>query len=364
MAAISQWICRKPIDFEHIKSILEDSAKKNQFTNGGPVVAQLEKYLHNVLHVDDSKVVILVANGSVALHALTSGILYTERIKSLQWATQAFTFPPSAQSNLSHAMILDIDPDQGGLDLSQVDSSSIQGLIVTNIFGNVVDIQKYVTWVEEAKDSEPPRFLVFDNAATAFTFYQGKNCVNYGHGCTISFHHTKPFGFGEGGAIIVDRKYEHAIRCLNNFGIGIRPDAYWIPEGNNNKMSDVSASFIFSYMQRHFSTIVLRHGNIYQYFKTTIQTSPLRNFKLFPSFHDYDNPIVISCFAIVCRDSSDRFIDKISDQGINCRRYYHPLVSLPNAQWLHDHILCLPCHSDMTERDVDKIIHVLRSLDD
>ena len=52
------------------------------------------------------------------------------------------------------------------------------------------------------------KFLIFDNAATPFTYYKGKSCCNYGHGSTISFHHTKPLGFGEGGAIIVDKKYE------------------------------------------------------------------------------------------------------------------------------------------------------------
>ena len=89
-------------------------------------------------------------------------------------------------------------------------------MIVTNIFGNVVDIQKYESFCRENN-----KFLIFDNAATGYTEYKGKNCLNFGIGCTISFHHTKPFGFGEGGAIIVDKKYEKSIRCLNNFGIRI-----------------------------------------------------------------------------------------------------------------------------------------------
>ena len=46
-------------------------------------------------------------------------ILYTEN-KNIQWATQSFTFPPSAQSNLKNVEIVDIDLE-GGLDLNQID---------------------------------------------------------------------------------------------------------------------------------------------------------------------------------------------------------------------------------------------------
>lgn len=359
--SLTQWICKKPVDYTDVASVLDLSVKTNQLTNGGPVVAELESYLRASLQVQDDKAVIVVANGSVALHALSSGIAYTEQMESLRWATQAFTFPPSAQSNLSNTAILDIDLDQGALDLEQVDPN-IQGLIVTNIFGNVVDIERYVEWTRNGRGQ---RFLIFDNAATALTFYRGKNCLNYGDGCAISFHHTKPFGFGEGGAIIADKKYEHAIRCLNNFGIGLCPDAYWSREGNNNKMSDVSAAFIYSYLRGHLSTIVTRHQDLYRSFKAAIQKRPLRNFRLFPSFHDdKDDKIVVSCFAIICRRASDTLVREINRHGINCRRYYHPLAPLPNAQWLHDHIICLPCHSDMTDKDVDHLVDVLRMLDD
>ena len=149
--------------------------------------------------------------------------------------------------NLSNAKIIDIDLD-GGLNLEELDSS-IDGIIVTNIFGNIVDIAKYEKW---AKDNN--KFLIFDNAATPFTFYKGKSCCNYGNGATISFHHTKPLGFGEGGAIIVDKKYEKNIRCLINFGINLT-DNYWVKEGNNYKMSDISAVYIIQYLD-NFDLIV------------------------------------------------------------------------------------------------------------
>ena len=194
------WIQKKCINTELVNELLVKSLEINQFTNNGPNVKLLESFIREKFLIDDSKAVIAVTNGAVALHALSSGIQYSENIQ-IQWATQAFTFPPSAQSNLSSCKIIDIDLD-GGINLDDLDST-INGIIVTNIFGNIVDIDKYVNW---SKNNN--KFLIFDNAATGYTFYKGKNSVNYGHGCILSFHHTKPFGFGEGGAIIVDKKYK------------------------------------------------------------------------------------------------------------------------------------------------------------
>ena len=96
--------------------------------------------------------------------------------------------------------------------------------------------------------------------ATPYTFFKGKNSCNFGIGATISFHHTKPLGFGEGGAIIVDKKYEKNIRCLINFGIDLT-EKYWVKEGNNYKMSDISAVYILQYLD-NFNLILSKEFTI------------------------------------------------------------------------------------------------------
>ena len=335
------WLANKNINTEKVNKLLQASLDTNQFTNYGPNVQLLEKIIKEKLQICDDKVVIVVNNGSVALQILASSINYYHK-KDYQWATQSFTFPPSAQGTLSNAKIIDIDLD-GGLNLEELDSS-IDGIIVTNIFGNVVDIAKYEKW---AKDNN--KFLIFDNAATPFTFYKGKSCCNYGNGATISFHHTKPLGFGEGGAIIVDKKYEKNIRCLINFGINLT-DNYWVKEGNNYKMSDISAVYIIQYLN-NFDLIVNKIKELYKYFKSKLPNT----IKLFPSFHDEDN-ILPSCFCILFDKYDDDIRLKLLDNHIFCRKYYYPLKETKNAKIIYDKILCLPCHYQMTYKDIDLII--------
>ena len=207
------WVPKKNINHNLVKKYLSNTEETGHFTNYGPNVRLLEEKTRQYFEIDETKAVIVVNNGSTAIQVLAAAIQYVDN-RDLKWATQGFTFPPSAQCNLSDVAIVDIDKE-GGIDIAQIDDS-IDGVIITNIFGNVVNIDKYETWARENN-----KYLIFDNAATCYTFYKGKNCVNYGVGCGISFHHTKPFGFGEGGAIIVDKTYEQAVRCLINFGIGL-----------------------------------------------------------------------------------------------------------------------------------------------
>lgn len=344
------WIPKKNINEVVVNNLLIKSLETNQFTNNGPNVKLLEQFIQDKFLIDNSKSVIVVANGAIALHALSAGIQYTENL-SIQWATQAFTFPPSAQSNLSTCKIIDIDLD-GGINLDELDDS-INGIIVTNVFGNVVDIDKYVLWATNNN-----KFLIFDNAATGYTFYKGKNSVNYGHGCILSFHHTKPFGFGEGGAIIVDKKYENSIRCLNNFGIGLT-DKYWTKEGNNNKMSDISAVYILQFLMDNMETIISKHMKLYTYFMNKIIENNITTFKLFPSFHTEEDIIVPSCVSLLFENYNDKSRLRLLENNIFCRKYYHPLNEAVTANIIFSKILCIPCTTEMTTTDVDKIITLL-----
>lgn len=342
------WLPKKYIDTKYVNELLLKSLEKNQFSNYGPNVQLLEKIIRNKLQIDDSKAIIAVTNGSIALQVIAASIQYYHKT-NINWATQSFTFPPSAQGTLKNTKIVDIDKD-GGLNLEEI-NDNIQGIIVTNIFGNVVDIQKYVIW---AKTNN--KFLIFDNAATPFTFYNNKSCCNYGNASTISFHHTKPLGFGEGGVIIIDKKYENNIRCLINFGIKLT-DNYWVPEGNNYKMSDISAVYIIQYFN-NFDEIVKKHNFLYNYFKSKLQDNKL-NIKLFPSFHD-KNKILPSCLCLLFDNYDDNIRIKLLENNVFCRKYYHPLKQTKNSVELFNKILCLPCNIDMTTEHIDYIIKLLK----
>jgi len=180
----------------------------------------------------------------MGLNCLVSGLnIYYNR--KLKWIVQSFTFPCSVQGNLIDSIVVDIDDNMGPniLELEQkVDD--YDGILVTNCFGTCTNIELYEKFCIKNN-----KLLLFDNAASPYTLYKGKNIVNYGNGCMVSFHHTKPIGFGEGGLIVFDSKY---LDCMNKavcFGFTSQNKVEFNIYANNYKMSEISCIFIDEYLK-------------------------------------------------------------------------------------------------------------------
>jgi dTDP-4-amino-4,6-dideoxygalactose transaminase len=324
------WIHKKTINHSKINERLQKCVETGQFTNNGYNVKDLEFFIRKNFKINHEKAVICVANATVGLWGLCNSIEFNDNIK-INWCSQSFTFPSSVQGLLKNTKIVDID-ENGGLDLNLV-PNECNGIIVTNIFGNVVDISKYEKWAKEKN-----KYLIFDNAATAYTFYKGQNSCNYGVGCIISFHHTKPFGFGEGGAIIVDNKYEEAVRRLINFGISNEKQLKWNSFGGNYKMSEISAIYIIQYLEDNMNKIINHHKQMYYKYKDA--------YKMYPNFGDTDNTI-LSSFCLLDDKYTPEYINIMINRGIICRKYYNPLIDTPYAVKIYNQILCYPLNLDI-----------------
>lgn len=344
------WVPSKKINQQLVNQYMQDCIQTNHFTNYGPNVKRLEEKVRELLKINSGKSVICVNNATAALHVLCAGIQDRIRKKDFRWATQSFTFPSSVQGFLKGTEIIDIDME-GGLDLEQVNKEEVDGIIITNIFGNVVDIDKYEKWAQENN-----KILIFDNAASGYSFYKDSNVSNYGTGSIISFHHTKPLGFGEGGAIIVNSEYEKFIRRLINFGFdesNLEKAVRWHPDASNYKMSDVSAIYILQYIQ-NLEKINQKHQELQKYMFQKVQN--IKNIKLYPNFATES---LLSCFCFILNYYDDNLRKELIQNKVFCRKYYKPLDNSAIAQKLYYHILCIPCHVNMELKDIDYIVNII-----
>lgn len=344
------WINHKPCDWNDVSARLNDSFASNQLTNYGPVVRELESYFTHVLNISSDKVVIAVVNGAVGMNALVAGIDWT-RGKQHRYATQAFTFPCAAQGPLQHSLIVDIDQEYGP-DLQQV-PDEIDGLIVTNLFGHVGHLDKYLDWAEQKQ-----KILLFDNATVPLTTYRGRSALDYGVGSIISLHHTKPIGFGEGGLIVVDRRYETNVRKCINFGFETNNGVVsWHPQGMNGKMSEIAAATILSHLKLHLESIQRHQIDMYQLFQEKLRAVP--GVRLFPNRGDVP---FVSCLALICdRRVGELELQVFERHHITAKKYYTPLRNLPQSTQLFDRILCLPCHLGVDEQVLDRYIEILQT---
>jgi dTDP-4-amino-4,6-dideoxygalactose transaminase len=345
------WVPRKPVDHALVAQLLSDSDASGHYTNYGPVVQRLEETLRTILHIEDSKAVVCTSSGTSALYAIWAALCLKDG-KSLKFATQSFGFPSSAQVHRG-VKIIDID-ESGGLDLSAV-PESVDGLIVTNVFGNVVEISKYTSFC-----SERSKYLVFDNAATPLTFYHGKNSCNFGDASVISLHHTKLFGFGEGGAAIVDKSLEPYVRRIINFGIDNQSETpRWSPLGFNGKMSDVSAAYILQFLTNNFPMIASHQVQLYEHLKESLVSKGI-NARTYPNFSD--GTPVVACFTLMFATNTSSLVEYLRSNGIYCRRYYDPLDErCLVSKRVQETVLCLPCHMGIERADIDRITDLIQT---
>lgn len=345
------WLPKKVPDYKRIKKLLHESVVTNQMTNDGPAVKALEAYIQKVMDIEENKAVIATSSGTTALHALVIALEEIHKSK-INWIIPAIAFPSDMQGPLRDAQIQDI-----GENLEPVlernnkkQGKRTSGLILTNFFGYLTDISYWEKWAINNN-----AILLFDNAATAFSTYNKRNVLNYGVGSIVSFHHTKAHGFGEGGAVIVDKKYENNIRAFICFGKGFQPEDSldhiyfpFHPKGFNGKMSDISAVYIHQHLEG-CNELIRKHKILFKKYQ--------ENLNSFPTLRERGETIP-TCYPIFSKRANE--IQVACEQaGIEVKKYYEPLASLPFATRKFNEIICLPLHTDIIEEDIEYIASIV-----
>ena len=304
------FILRKQLDSNRFNEYLLTANTTNQFTNYGYAVQLLEERARTMLKIDDNKAVIATSNGTSGLDAILYGIETYDK-KVCRVSTQAFTFPSNCLGKAQGPIITDITAHCNmNLDDEYLVKYS-DTVIVTNIFGHLQDFKEIISKTEGRHKK-----LIFDNAATPYSFWDNTNSCNLGTASYISLHHTKPIGFGEGGLVIIDKKYEESVRIACNFG---KHDTVCTEQGGNFKMSEISAAAILQWWDQ-FSINDMQDLFITNYNKLRYE---MRNENGDFWFNHTSDTWFPSCLPFISNSS----VKNISGEyaGREYRKYYKPL---------------------------------------
>lgn len=231
----------KRIDWRRVEEIAVLSEQARQWANFGPVSRALERVLEHLLRLPPKRAVIMCASATVGLHAL-AGLSAIKLGRTLRWAVCSYTFFSQRTGPFVDATLVDCD-DHGLIDLDALDAlpeDAWDGLVLTNLFAGLRSAQTYADFC-----AVRGKALMLDSAAALFGLGRGSP----GHPDeAISFHHTKPWGVGEGGCIIVDRADAEVARSVINFGIG--GDRSIRSLAGNGKLSDIASAPILERLER------------------------------------------------------------------------------------------------------------------
>ena len=320
----------KTPDWSRIAEICMLSQQEERWANFGPVQRSLASVLHVTMGIPEDRVVVPASSATAALHAVVGMHAITSG-RPLTWVVSAFGFPATAIGPLAgHVRVVDCDRE-GFLDLDRLaalEPDSWDGLIVTNVFGIASSFSDYDSFCRDRG-----KLLLIDSALA----FEGARGHAVGADEVVSFHHTKPWGFGEGGCAIVARETAGLVRNLLNFGFDT--DDAFLRFATNGKMSDLAAASILERLERRPSW-----STFYR-----MQTRRVLNIALQAGLqllgHQGPN-LVRGHIAVLAPSPID--IGSLPSARFAVRKYYRPLAPKnPVAEEIYERIINVPCHPAM-----------------
>jgi len=222
----------------------------------------------------------------------------------------------------------DIDPESWCLSAQRLEESispRTKALIVVGLYGNMPDMDAILDIAQHHG------IAVIEDAAQAIgSEHKGRKAGGFGLSSAFSFHGSKTLTTGEGGMLLTDDDSVYR-SCLFLRDHGRRPGdkKFWNTEvAHKYKMSSMQAALGLAQLER-VEELVERKRQIFAWYQESLDD--VDGIALNNEAPGVKNTywmvtaIVDARFGI----SKAEFMDVMSESGIDCRPFFHPLSSLP-----------------------------------
>ena len=325
-------------------------------THNGPLLQQLEHELSKFLDVPDT---VCVANGTCAMQLAIRALELEGEI-----ITTPFTFIATANIipwERCVPVFVDIDPDTWNIDSDKIEeriTERTSAILPVHVFSAPCDIDR----IEQITIKFNLK-VIYDAAHAMCVNYNGKSIMSYGDVSCTSFHATKLFNTGEGGACITnDDELAARIRRMRFFGFNKSKEI--VDDGMNAKMTEINAGLGLANL-RHLDSVRNNRRKKYELYQSLLAAYPYIRFqKINPEEYNYS-------YMPVLFDSEKtllRIAQKLNTENVFPRRYFYPSlnetqifddIALPTSESVAKRILCLPLYDNLDEVDITKICDVI-----
>lgn len=354
---------------------IRDTVKAGHTASDGSYTERVSEILRDEHHCAD---VLLTTSCTSALElaALLLEIQPGDRI-----IVPSFTFVSTALAFArqgAEIVFCDIEPNTLGLDpdhLAELIDGSVRAVIPVHYAGIACEIDS-VRRIAEQGDCD----IVEDNAHGLFGRYRGQPLGTFGRFSTLSFHETKNFICGEGGALVVNHQadVERAHVLLDKgtnrraFLLGDVDKYSWQDFGSSFGLSDVLAAYLYGQLERR-AEVLRRRRVIFERYQTLLsphrESLGIRLPELpadrVPAYHMF-------YVLLPNQDVRDRTLLEMKRRGVTATFHYVPLHSSPGGQRfgvqpascpvteeISGRLLRLPFFNTLTESDIDRVVEVL-----
>lgn len=224
--------------------------------------------------------------------------------------------------------------------------------------------------------------VVEDNAHGLFGKYKGKYLGTFGDFATQSFHETKNFSSGEGGALLINEpKFVERAEIIREKGTNRsrffrgQVDKYtWVDIGSSYLPSEILAAFLYAQLEKQ-ELIQVKRKKIWDYYD--------EHLRAWADVNDVRTPYIPThceqtyhMYYLICPSLEIRqnLIEHLKSNHVHSVFHYLPLhVSdmgkiyggekgdCPVTEDVSDRLLRLPFYTELSENDQNRVIELIQS---
>lgn len=357
---------------------MRDCLERNHIDGDGYYTRLVQDFMRDKFAVQE---VFLTASGTSALEmaALLAGLGEGDEV-----IMPSFTFVSTANAVMlrgARPVFAEIDAATFNLDPNDIEAritSHTKAIIPVHYGGTACDMENLMDIARKHN------LLVIEDAAQGVNAaYNGRFLGTIGHMGCYSFHGTKNYTCGEGGALLLNNADQELLQkayCVWNKGTNRREfllgqvDKYtWREAGSSYAPADLLAAYLYAQLQDLDKISSLR-GEVYKYYAENLMVYQEQGIIQMPVTAPVWKPNY-HIFYITFNNAKDRglVMKHLRADGIEASFHYIPLHSspmgrklgykasdLPVTEEMAGRILRLPVYPAMSRDEQDTVLDSLR----
>lgn len=359
-------------ELEYINETIENA----HISGDGIFTHKCNSFLEKELGIDKSLLT------TSCTHALEMAIKLLNIKSGDEVIVPSFTFVSTVNAVVlwgAKPVFIDIREDTLNIDeikLRSLITNKTKAIMVVHYAGVGCEMDHII---DIANDYNIP--VIEDNAHGLFGKYKNEYLGTFGTFSTLSFHETKNFSCGEGGALIInDDKYIERAEIIREKGTDRSKffrgeiDKYtWVDIGSSYLPSDILAAFLFAQFEQR-DKIQSKRKKIWETYYNSLKNWAEENNVRLPFIPDYcEQSYHIFYLLFVSEEIRNQFLTYMQGKGITAIFHYLPLHlskmgkkfggtkgNCPVAEDVSDRLVRLPFYTDISVDEQDSMLNEVK----
>ena len=289
----------------------------------------------------------------------------------------SYTFSSTATSAVlsgARLVFVDIRPDTMNMDEKKIEDAiteKTKAIIVVHYAGVACEMGTIMAIAEKHHLK-----VIEDAAQGVMSTYRGKYLGTIGDFGCYSFHETKNYSMGEGGALIINRQeYVERAEILREKGTNRskffrgQVDKYtWVDIGDSYLPSELNAAYLLAQLQKAQEIYDDRMRTWQKYWEAFRPLAEQGKVEIPVIPSDCRHNAHMFYLKLADLEERTRFIEYMKGQGVQCVFHYIPLHSSPagkkygrfHGEDVHttkesERLVRLPMYYRMEQKDIDHV---------